>query len=177
MTSTSPYEPPKSTLIDTQQGDISRNGRYVIIRPESEWPSRCFKCNEETDQNKKLTLTYINPWIYVSILINVLITIILALIFRKRFPVKLPLCELHQQKHKNLLIFQWVMLAVVISGVVAGLYTDESMYLFAAMVGFFPLIISSLFGRLAHASRYRDDFLWIRGAGKEFLNSLPDIGA
>ena len=174
MTSTSPYEPPKSTLIDTQQGDISRNGRYVIIHPDSEWPNRCFKCNEETDQNKALTLTYINPWIYVSILINFLITIILALIFRKRFPIKLPLCESHQKKYKNLLIFQWAMLGVIITGVIAGIYTDEPMYLFAAMIAFFPLVISSLFGRLAHASRFRDDVLWIKGAGNEFLNSLPE---
>jgi hypothetical protein len=177
MKSTSPYEPPKSTLIDTQQGDISRNCRYVIVRPESEWPKRCFKCNEETDNTKELTLTYINPWIYVSILINILITIILALIFRKRFPVKLPLCEVHQRKYKNLLIFQWAMLGVIFSGVIAGLYTEEPMYFFAAMVAFFPLIISSLFGRLAHASRYRDDVLWVKGAGKEFLNSLSDSDA
>lgn len=177
MAETSPYEPPKSTLIDTIQGDISRKGRHVIIRPDSEWPARCFKCNTETDQTKEFTLTYVNPWIYVSILINLLITILLALIFRKRFPVKLPLCELHKKKYKNLLIFQWSMLGVVIAGTSVGIYTDQAFYLVGAAVAVLPLVISSIFGRLATASRYRDNFIWVNGAGKEFLNSLPDNDA
>ncbi|NKB35869.1 MAG: hypothetical protein GKR93_01685 [Gammaproteobacteria bacterium] len=177
MSVESPYETPKSSLIDVLHDDICRNGRYVVIRPDVEWPSRCFKCNEDTILKKEVKLTYINPWIYLSILINVLITIILALIFRKKFTVDLPLCERHVKRRKNFLIFQWTMVAVITAGIIIGSLTELTFFLGISMLVLLMVLVSAIFGRLAFAAKYKNEYIWVTGAGKEFLKSLPEFVA
>ncbi len=177
MTAASPYDTPKSALLELEQGDANRSGRYVVVDPEIEWPSRCFKCNQETEIKKKVKLTYVNPWIYLSILFTFLLTIILILIFRKKFKVDLPMCEKHIKKYKNFQIFQWVMVAGMVAGIVIGSLTGNEVMLLIAVFVFFVLFISSMFGRLAFAAKNKNGKIWLSGAGKAFLNSLPDYVA
>ncbi len=175
MTTDSPYDPPKSSLVDMHHGEIYRKGRYVVHEPNVGWPSRCFKCNEDTSLRKEVKLTYINPWIYLSILITFLLTIILALIFRKRFTVNLPLCEQHIAKRKNFIIFQWAMVAIMTAGFLIGSLTEMKILLVVSLFVFLITIISAIFGRLALAAKYKNGNLWVTGAGKGYLNSLPDF--
>ncbi len=174
MSVESPYVPPKSPLIDTHNGKIHRKGRYVVLTPDTEWPSRCFKCNETTPQKLEVKLAYINPWIYLSILINLLLTIILAAIFQKRFTMNLPLCEKHRRKRKILLIVHWLLLAVIVAAIFLGFSTGLMFFAYIAIPLSIILILSALLqGRLAFAAKFKDDNLWISGAGKDFLDSLP----
>ena len=175
MSTESPYQPPKSVLVDAHQGELRRKGRYVVLKPELEWPSRCFKCNTETSLKKEVRLTYINPWIYLSILITVLLTIILALIFRKKFTENLPICEGHIKKRKNFLVFQWAMVAVMTAGIVIGSLTEMKGFFVVSGIVFLLIVISSIFARLAFAAKYKNGILWVTGSGKEFRNSLPDF--
>jgi hypothetical protein len=177
MTTDSPYAPPKSSLVDAHRSGISRKGRYIVLDPKLEWPSRCFKCNQATNFKKDLKLTYINPWIYSSILITILLTVLLTLIFRKRFNVELPLCERHEKKRKNFLIFQWTMVALMIVGIVVGGFTNSDILLLLSGLIFLTILISAIFGRLAYAARYKNEKIWVTGAGKEFRSSLPDFVA
>lgn len=174
MTTASPYAPPKSALVDSHQSDLSRTGRYVVLDPEIEWPSRCFKCNEATEIKKEVKLTYVNPWLYLSILFTILLTIILVLIFRKKFKVELPLCERHIKRRKYFLIFQWAMVAIMTVGIVVSVLTNETILLALSGFVFLVILISSNFGRLAFAAKLKNDKIWVSGAGKGFLNSLPD---
>ena len=176
MSTESPYEPPKSSL-DVDHCNISRKGRYAVLKPDIEWPSRCFKCNNETSLRKEVKLTYVNPWIYISILFTILLTIILALIFRKRFTVNLPLCELHIKKRKKFLIFQWTLLAAMSSSLLIAVLSNSDIFVFLSIVTFVIIIISAIFGRLAFAAKYKVGNIWVAGGGKEFLNSLPDFVA
>jgi hypothetical protein len=173
----SPYETPKSSLVDVDNCNISRKGRYAVLKPDIEWPSRCFKCNQETSLRKEVKLTYLNPWIYISILFTILLTIILALIFRKRFTVNLPLCELHIKKRKKFLIFQWALVAVMSISIFIGVLSTIDVLVLLSIVTFLVILISAIFGRLAFAAKYTNGNLWITGAGKEFLNNLPDFVA
>ena len=175
MSIESPYEPPKSSLVDVDNFSISRQGRYSVLKPDIEWPSRCFKCNQETSLRKEVKLTYLNPWIYISILFTILLTIILALIFRKKFTVNLPLCELHIKKRKKFLIFQWALVAVMSISILVGVLSTINVLVFLSIVTFSVLLISAIFGRLAYVAKYKNGNLWITGAGKEFLNNLPDF--
>ena len=173
----SPYEPPKSSLVDVDYCNMSRKGRYAVFKPDIVWPSRCFKCNKETKLRKKLKLSYVNPWIYLSILITILLTFILALIFRKKFTVDLPLCELHLKKRKNFKIFQWTLVAVMTISFVIAMLTNIDVLLFVPIAIFVIILISAISGRLAAAAKYKDGSIWVTGGGKEFLNSLPDLVA
>ena len=176
MSSESPYAPPKSELIETGRDEITRRGRYVVLRPDIEWPSRCFKCNRETDNRKDVRLTYLNPWIIATILINVLITLVLALIFRKRFKVSLPLCKDHAQKRRNFVVFQWASLAFTIVTAALWLLTDSLPLGYVALFTFVVVVLSALFGRIAHAAKFKQGKIWLTGAGREFLDSLPEHG-
>jgi hypothetical protein len=174
MTTESPYDPPKSSLVDLHHSDVSRKGRYVVLDPEIEWPSRCFKCNEKTEIKKEVTLTYVNPWIYLSILFTILLTIILVMIFRKKFKTELPLCEQHIKKRKYFLLFQWAMVAIMAVGIVIGVLTSTDILLALSAFVFLVILISAIFGRLAFAAKLKNGKIFVSGAGKDFLNSLPD---
>ena len=85
MVTDSPYKPPESVLVEKYHGEVYRKGKYVVHDPAADLPSRCFKCNAETSVTKKLKMTYVNHWFYLSILVTFLLTIILVLIFQKKF--------------------------------------------------------------------------------------------
>jgi hypothetical protein len=175
MSSESPYAPPKSSLINTNSGGMRRKGRYVIFDPDIEWPSRCFKCNKATSHKKRVKLAYVNPWIYLSVLINVIITVVLAAVFQKRFSVDLPLCEEHTIKRRNFLILQWVMAALLAASIGVAISTESLAFSVTAIFVFIVLVISAIFGRLAFAAKLKNGNLWVTGAGKDFLNSLPEF--
>ncbi len=178
MSTESPYAPPKSSLVvDVDNYNISRKGYYVVLKPDMEWPSRCFKCNQETSLRKEVKLIYLNPWIYISIFFTIFLTIILALIFRKRFTVNLPLCELHIKKRKKFLIFQWALVAIMSISILIGVLSNIGVLIFLSFVTFLVILISAIFGRLAFAAKYKNGNIWITGGGKEFLNNLPDFVA
>ena len=174
MRANSPYDPPKSSLLDGSPGETCQRGRYVIHRPESEWPSRCFKCNKVTSSYKRLTLTYVNPWIYLSLLVTFLLTILLALLFRKRFTENLPLCEDHIKRRTFFLILQWCLLITFVGAMLFGAFSESDSLLVLSVIVFLALVISALFGRVAFAARFKDGNLWITGAGKKFRESLPE---
>jgi hypothetical protein len=175
MPSESPYAPPKSSLINTTNGGMSRKGRYVVLDPDVEWPSRCFKCNKETNYKKTVKLAYVNPWLYLTILINILITVILVLIFQKRFIVELPLCEEHRLKRRNFLVFQWLMVALLLGTTVAAAMTEHVAFVVLAAVFLLIVLVSAIFGRLAFVAKHKNGNIWVRGGGKAFLNNLPDF--
>jgi len=174
MSEVSPYQPPKSELVDSTIAGMGRKGRYLVLKPEADWPSRCIKCNSETDYRKQTTLVYLNPWIYLSLLINLLVLIFLALIFRKKFTVQIPLCAEHSKKRRNYLIFQWILVAILLAAILAGIVTEEKSLAIVCVFLFLVVVLSAIFGRLAYAAKYKKGYLWIRGAGRNYLDSLPE---
>jgi hypothetical protein len=89
--------------------------------------------------------------------------------------VNLPLCELHIKKRKKFLIFQWALVAVMSISILVGVLSTINVLVFLSIVTFSVLLISAIFGRLAYVAKYKNGNLWITGAGKEFLNNLPDF--
>jgi len=173
MTDPSPYAPPKSELIDRDALGISAHRRYAIFEADAKWPSRCYKCNAAADGRKKFRLSYVNPWIYLSLLITPIVTIILALIFQKRFTLQLPVCERHLRRRRNFLIFQWTLVALTVAVIAVGIIADLDQAFLIAMLMFLLIVISALAGRIAYIAKFKRGKLWLRGPGKDFLRSLP----
>ena len=173
MSADSPYATPKSSLTSAGVGEVYSSKRYAVCKADAQWPSKCFKCNSQTHIKKKTKLTYVNPWIYLSLIISPLITIILALIFQKKFTIDLPLCEQHIKKRRNFLIFQWSMVALVVGGIFFGVFVDSQLVLLLALLLFLIIVISAIAGRMVFLAKLKNDNLWIRGAGKQFLDDLP----
>ncbi len=170
------YAAPKSRLIDTDEtpGGVMRRKKYVVTSKDVVWPNRCFKCNAATSNRKKLRLSYVNPWVYLSILINILVTIVLVLIFQKKFIIDLPLCDAHLRKRKRFLVMQWSVLAGTGTLAIAGAALDNPMLLTLSMIGFMVVVLTAIFSRIAYIAKRKNDTLWIKGAGAPFLASLKE---
>lgn len=172
MSSESPYAAPDSDLSNVEPSNLYSNKHHVICAADAEWPARCFKCNAETKNKKKTKLTYLNPWFYLTLLITPILTIILALIFQKKFTVELPVCDLHMKKRRNFLIIQWSLMILTIAGFLVGAATDSQLILVFSIVLLLVVVVSAIAGRMVHVAKYKENRLWVKGAGKEFLQSL-----
>jgi len=175
MSSESPYTTPQSSLLGSETSELYGYKRYVIQRSDIEWPPRCYKCNADTSVTKKVKLTYVNPWIYLSLLITPIFTIILALIFQKKFTVQLPLCETHLKKRRYFSIFQWVAVSFMIAGFIIGIATNSDIALILSIALILVIVVSAIAGRMVYIAKFKKDNLWVRGAGKEFVSSLSSF--
>ena len=172
MSLESPYAAPNSELSNTEPSKIYSNKHHVICEADAEWPARCFKCNEDTNNTKKMKLTYLNPWFYLTLLVTPILTIILALIFQKKFTVELPVCDLHLKKRRNFLIIQWSLLLLMTAGFIVGIVDDSQLALVGSMTLLLVIVIFAIAGRMVHVARFKENRLWVKGPGKKFLQSL-----
>ncbi len=175
MTEKSVYDTPQSSLQTSQEEKIYRKKKYVVYDQSVEWPSRCFKCNSDAPDRKSIKLTYVNPWIYLSILVTPILTIILAAIFQKRFELDLPMCDTHLQKRKRFVLIQWCLVALLALLFGGSLVTGNEWLVIAAVTLLLVLVVTAIAGRLLYVAKFKKDYLWVRGAGKEFVNSLQDF--
>lgn len=177
MIEQSPYSPPKSTLLDTSNVSEEIYGfKKLVIQNEEDgekWPSRCYKCNAEVEQKKQVTLYHVNPWAYLTILISPLILIILSLIIRKKFVISLPICEEHIQKRKRFIISNWIVLVLTLIIGFVGVAHDLPVMIVISTILFLYLVIAAVVSRRAFIAKRKNGQLWIRGAKKEFISSLP----
>ena len=175
MSDDSPYTPPKSKLIEVGSTEVVTKGRYAIHMPDVEWPGRCFKCNADTNNKKKVNVAYVNPWIFLSILLSPLITVILVVIFQKKYSIDLPICEMHIKKRKRFSIIQWSMAALTLASFVVGAVTESKIILVISVVLLLAVVVLAIYGRLVYIARRKKENLWVVGTGKDFRASLPDF--
>lgn len=173
-----PYQAPRSTVDVTlaqDVGNIWREKSAVVVTRETIWPRRCIKCNAPTEKSIKRLLVYANPWIYLSLLISLLITIILVLIFQKKFRMDIPLCGQHITYRKRIILTNWILFLVAIAGL--WLFLDDIFEygLLLSGVVILAMVIIGFSNRLVYVSRYKDPHIYVRGAKREFLDSLNEF--
>lgn len=172
------YQAPTSNVDTDKIGmadKIWRRASSVVMTADTPWPKRCIKCNAPTDKTIKRTLTYINPWIYLSILVSFLITFVLVLIFQKKFRMEIPVCEKHIVYRKRVILVNWALFLVMLAGIWVTA-TDISQL--GAVVSVLALLVMIIFGfsnRLAIVSKYKEPYIYVRGAKSRFLKSLNEF--
>ncbi|MEJ2361366.1 MAG: hypothetical protein P8Z75_08060 [Gammaproteobacteria bacterium] len=172
------YQAPTSNVdvsISGKADQIWRRASSVVVTAETLWPKRCIKCNTPTDKTLKRTLVYVNPWIYLSILVSILITLILALIFQKKFKMEIPVCEKHIAYRKRVILINWLLFLVVIAGV---WITAADISQLGMVVSVLVLLVMTIFGlanRLAIVTKYKEPYIYVRGAKSRFLDSLNEF--
>lgn len=169
-----PYKAPESRLVDpNREGSIEGYKKYVIASPDADWPQRCYKCNQKTEHTKPVKLSYVNPWWYLTILIALLITIIVILIVQKKFSIALPMCEKHLLLKKRTRTFQWSAFGMTIIFGLASAALGSPLLIIFACLSFVGVIVAAVASGTVRITKYKDGKLWILGAGKEFVSSLP----
>jgi hypothetical protein len=156
-------------------GKIWRHRSAVVVTRDTIWPKRCIKCNAPTDKSIHRLLVYVNPWIYLSILISILITIILALVFQKKFKMDIPVCAKHIAYRKRVILINWLLFAVVAIGVWLTVAEIFQLGVMISGVALLAMLIFGLSNRLAYINKYKEPYVYIRGAKREFLDSLPGL--
>jgi hypothetical protein len=149
---------------------VCRSGKLLVVtRTGSVFPNRCIKCNTPV-QGKlfKRTLHWYPPWVF---LIG---GIIAAMFVRKSAQIELGLCEVHRKKRiRNILLG----CGLFFGGLVFLFVSAANEWGIVALLSLVVLIAGIVFMVMAivvSAARMNDKYAWIKGAGKPFLDMLPE---
>jgi hypothetical protein len=180
-----PYAPSQATLEAGRPGVAAgqvtawRDGRVMVMIPDTAIPPRCVKCNARADEpTKERTLYWHSPWLYLLLLINILICLIVVLIVRKKTVVSAGLCSDHKKRRRNALTAAWIGVAAGLLLLYAG-FTDPSAGGWTALAGLVVLlgaiIVGIVMGRIVYPVRIDKDYVRLKGCGEPFLATLPEF--
>jgi hypothetical protein len=97
-----------------------------------------------------------------------------AVCVRKRATVSVYLCDQHDRRRKWFVIGGSVGAVLGFVAFIAGCATSVTWLIVLGLVVFLLSIIGLVRGAsLVRATRIKDDTVWLKGAGPEFLASLP----
>ncbi len=115
------------------------------------------------------------PAYYLIILIALLIYIIVALIVRKKATVSVHLCDLHRKRRLVLIGSCWGAVLLGLALIFSAVASSSGA---AGLVGVLLLmgggIVGAIFGNLVKPTKIDGTTLRFRGAGADFLDSLPE---
>lgn len=177
-------------------GILWRDGNKVVMRLGMQMPDRCFKCNQPGFGEKiKRQLQWYRPtygviFVAVAIIFGVLsafiaaplfpIGIFLFAVFTSNSFVKIvrfdvALCKKHKHRRFIAHIITVTFFVLGMLTLVCGIYFGMEWITF--LVSFAFLIPALIYGAIAtkalSLSKVTDNHVWLKGAGKEFLDSLP----
>jgi hypothetical protein len=151
------------------------DGKKVVTHNLKSLPPRCYKCNDAAAEPPlKRKLYWHSSVYYLLIFLNLFIYVVVAMIVRKRASVDVYLCTRHIQQRKYFIIGGWVGAALGIAIFIGGAAMNLSAPIWLGCIVLFLSIIVGLWGAsLARTTRIKGDTVWLSGASKEFLASLP----
>ena len=154
---------------------IWADGKKVVAMDGARFPARCVKCNQATSEPAlKRKLYWHHPAFYLLLFLQIIIYVIVAMFVRKRATVEIHLCREHLDRRRNFMIGVWVSLALGFAGLVGGIAENQGLVILAGVVLFLVALTLGMFGvRPLSTAKIRDKTVWLGGAGKDFLASLP----
>jgi len=152
------------------------DGKKVMTYNQRALPARCYKCNHAAVEPPLKRKLYWHPVAYyLLIFVNLIVYVLVAMVVRKRASVDVYLCARHIQRRKYFIIGGWSGTALGMVMLMTGI--AENIGALTA-VGFFVILLAIIVAMrgasLIRATRIKGDTVWLSGAGKEFLASLPE---
>jgi hypothetical protein len=172
-------KPARRSKVDKSVKGVWRDGRIVVLAHGARLPKRCFKSNGSDVTRKSIELGYTPP---ASTLIQMPLAM-LSLVFlggavtvHRYRKVEIDICYSKRWK-KRLLLRRLAGLGTCALGM-AMIYSFlvQSAFL-PALIGFFCMVgglIVAGSGDHISAQKIDDKYVRLRGAGKRFLETLPD---
>ena len=187
MNDINPYQSPELLNDDPvvaadelfRTGGVWRDGNYLVTTLQSHLPSRCVHYNDEAVQYETIQLTWYPSWTLVTLLLGPLFLVTLALVGR-RISVNVPIGEKSLRRIPTGARWTWgcifAGILVALGGYVLLFNNHEIRSLFV-FVGIGSMLCGVAIGvntskKLA-VHYANDQFVWLRGAGEPFLDSLP----
>ena len=157
-----------------------RQGNRLVVPKGAALPSYCVKCGQSVrGEPFKKSFYWHSPWLYLLVLVNILVYAIVAMILRKRADLAVPICDLHRQHRRQLLIAAWILgLGFIPGGILAGalVHDSDSAVGLGFLVAFLLLIGAFVAGGMSAVLRPReitDASATFSGACEPFLALLP----
>jgi hypothetical protein len=181
MVDHNPYAPSRAVLASIdgrgRSDEVRREGRFIRMPVDATLPHRCVKCNAPpAEPAKTRTIYWHHPAIYLVILVNIIIYAIVAYAVRKKITLEVPLCAAHKSRRRNAILLAWI--GVIASFVLPIAFASEenggAWVLFCILL-FFVSCLAGIFGsRLLYGKKIDADEARLGGAGRDFLDSLPE---
>lgn len=178
-----PYAAPATSLPPVQTADMAhwiwRDGRCLVMHKQAVLPPICVKTNLPTDgATLKRVMYWHAPAWYALILISPLVYIVAALIVRKTATVHVGLSDPQIWRRRAILLGSWLM-AFISVGMIIVPFTgvDPQKYGVLALFGLIGLLLSGILGgllcRIVAPRRISDEYVWLRGVHREYLQRFP----
>jgi hypothetical protein len=153
-----------------------RQGKKIVTTSENPFPDRCVKCNAPTNGYRlKRVLYWQHPAYYLLLLCNLLVLLIVVLIVRKKAVLHIGLCDAHQKQRKVAIIACWLGLLGGLAMICVGVAMPSGWLILAGVVAFFGgAIWGGVKGRTLTPTKIDKENVWVTGAGKDFLDQLPE---
>jgi hypothetical protein len=154
-----------------------REGDILVIPSGATLPPNCVKCNAPVAGGYlRKTFRWHSLWLYVLIFFGVFLYFIIALIVQKKSKLEIPFCQKHRSWRTRMylagsfLLIGWIPVLLVMNGFDID---GAKVALICIAMAFSGLVILGTVG-MSLAPVYIDEMRTeLKGAGEEFLDSLP----
>lgn len=138
----------------------------VVVRGSVHWPKYCFKCGAACEKTREVKVHSAYAWIN-----------------RNQTRVEIPLCERHDKTFRMLKRIPWIVFLVASAGlfILGGIFkrlnplaVELVAFVFWGVVMLALILEQRILNFVVRAKRVDAHFVALKGAGKEFLEKLPE---
>ncbi|MEQ8789152.1 MAG: hypothetical protein RIC55_22760 [Pirellulaceae bacterium] len=184
-----PYQPPVApaplmpapATVPAVEGGVWRKGKLLVMHKRVSLPPRCVKTNRPAEMWLKRNLSWHPPILIITVLAGVMIYVILALLLRKTAKLQIGLTREQFARRRMHQFIMWGLILTsfaMIGGALALNQTLGKATPIAALAGFVLLIGAAIYGQLATRmvapTKIDDNYVWLSGVCREYLDMLPE---
>lgn len=156
-----------------------REGKLLVALDNARLPDCCVKCGRPGGGRPfRRVYHWHHPALYLTILAGLLVYVIVAVCVQKKGAVHVALCDRHLARRRNGMLVGWlVALSAVVFWVLAA-QLNEALLVAPGILAFVGgLVTVAVSSRILSPKRIDRGYLWLNGAGEEFLATLaPTTG-
>ena len=158
---------------------IWRDGDHLKMKIHSVLPNRCVKCNRPAQTREHVVLFWHPSWLYLLVLPCFLIYFLVALPVRKTAEIDIGLTSAWARKRRLAFLLASIICLAGMGVLIAGIVRNKGETEPITIVTGIGLIAGGLsYGRrkasLVTAWRITNEFVWLEGVCRDYLNELPD---
>lgn len=153
-----------------------RHGKYLVVARDTVFPDRCIKCNAPANGYRlRRKLTWHHPAYYLLIFCYLVPYLVVALFVSKSAKFEVGLCEKHVRRRTHLIYLAWIVLAAIISLILAA-FGGVSPVLggAAVLLVFLDLGLVVLITNVVTPVRFDKHYIHLSGVCRKFLENLPE---
>jgi hypothetical protein len=169
-----PYASPAGSM---PTAGVYRQGKILVAYKGATLPTNCVKCNAPADKSpKSRKFTWHHPAYYCLLFLGVLPYAIVALATQKSGEVYITVCKAHRRRRLLTILLAWVgVFFGIVLAIVGGNYNQGIVIGLGILISLASAVCGVIFSRHLVPSRIDDHYIFLKGAGDEFLDGLPGV--